>query len=118
MFSDLYNIYINMFMMSYFMSQLQDSMRELDEQLQEPFKHSCTQLDARNQLENSRPVLQELHSSHDQCRGYGKQFLEMALSKGEHSDNSHDHISRYIFCIVVSLIFVTQPPTEISGCNF
>ena len=71
-------------------------MRELDGLLQEPFKHSCTQLDARNQLENSRPVLQELQGSHDQCRGYGKQFLEMASSEGEHTGKSHDHISRYV----------------------
>lgn len=71
-------------------------MRELDELLQEPFKHSCTQLDAHNQLENGRPVLQELHGSHDQCRGYGKQFLEMASSEGEHSSKSPDHISRYV----------------------
>ena len=72
-------------------------MRELDELLQEPFKHFCTQLDARNQLENCRPVLQELHGSCDRCRGYGKQFLEMASSEGAHSSKSPDHISRYVY---------------------
>ena len=82
-------------------SQLQDSLRELDELLQEPFRHSCTQLDARNQLEHGRPVLQELHGSHEQCKSHGNQFIEMTSSEVEHNSKSHGHVSRYDMCIYI-----------------
>lgn len=82
-------------------SQLQDSLRELDELLQEPFRHSCTQLDARNQLEQGRPVLQELHGSHEQCKSHGSRFIEMTSSEVEHSSKSHSHVSRYDMCIFI-----------------
>ena len=84
-------------------------MTELGEQLQEPFQHLCTQQDARSQLESGRPILQQVHRSHNQCKGYGKQFLEMALSEGEDSIKSHIHVSRFV-PYAVFLIFVTQSP--------